>query len=205
MAAAANPVTHQPYTLEKDGFRTTFYSRVGRCGTPIEPPAHVALKGATLDHIPLQEVVLPLVVFDATQLLAKDPNQAQHVAQMTAWEKTHGPLAKSAFAALRTDMSRQWTANPECFKRFPFPAWSLEAVRFLFEQRGVTANPLEALATDRRETLDSAAWRLKQGHWPIEPMAKLAQEPATGAVIVVIWPKVANRFGFPTRAFVIRP
>lgn len=162
MAAAADPVTHQPYTIDKDGFRTTFYSRVGRCGTPIEPPAHVALKGATLDHIPPQEMVLPLVVFDATQLLAKDPNHALHVAQVTAWEKTHGPLPKGAFAALRTDMSRDWTANPECFKRYPFPAWSLEAVRFLFEQRGVTAIGHEALATDLKETLDSAAWPLKQ-------------------------------------------
>jgi hypothetical protein len=27
---AADPATHQPYTIEKDGFRTTFYSMVGQ-------------------------------------------------------------------------------------------------------------------------------------------------------------------------------
>jgi hypothetical protein len=35
------------------------------------------------------------------------------------------------FAALRTDMYKDWDANPERFKRHPFPAWSLDAIRFL--------------------------------------------------------------------------
>jgi len=205
LSAASDPVTHQPYTIEKDGFRTTFYSMVGQYGTHIDPPAHFDLKGATLDQIPLKEMILPLVVFDATPLLAKDPNHALNVADINAWEKSHGPIPKGAFAALRTDMSKDWTANPERFKRYPFPAWSLEAVRFLFEQRGVTAIGHEALDTDIKETLDSEAWLLKQGHWQIEAMAHLDQVPATGAVIVVTWPKVENGFGFPARAFAILP
>ena len=205
LSAASDPVTHQPYTIEKDGFRTTFYSMVGQYGTHIDPPAHFDLKGATLDQIPLKEMILPLVVFDATPLLAKDPNHALNVADIHAWEKNHGPIPKGAFAALRTDMSKDWTANPDRFKRYPFPAWSLEAIRFLFEQRGVTAIGHEALDTDIKETLDSEAWLLKQGHWQIEVMANLDQVPATGAVIVVTWPKVENGFGFPARAFAILP
>ena len=205
LSAASDPVTHQPYTIEKDGFRTTFYSMVGQYGTHIDPPAHFDLKGATLDQIPLKEMILPLVVFDATPLLAKDPNHALNVADINAWEKSHGPIPKGAFAALRTDMSKDWTANPERFKRYPFPAWSLEAIRFLFEQRGVTAIGHEALDTDIKETLDSETWLLKQGHWQIEVMANLDQVPATGAVIVVTWPKVENGFGFPARAFAILP
>lgn len=205
LSAASDPVTHQPYTIEKDGFRTTFYSMVGQYGTHIDPPAHFDLKGATLDQIPLKEMILPLVVFDATPLLAKDPNHALNVADINAWEKSHGPIPKGAFAALRTDMSKDWTANPERFKRYPFPAWSLEAIRFLFEQRGVTAIGHEALDTDIKETLDSETWLLKQGHWQIEVMAHLDQVPATGAVIVVTWPKVENGFGFPARAFAILP
>src|ERR1041385_4927840 len=30
MSAACDPKTHAPYTIEKDGFRTTFYSMVGQ-------------------------------------------------------------------------------------------------------------------------------------------------------------------------------
>ncbi|HEX7139344.1 MAG TPA: cyclase family protein, partial [Vicinamibacterales bacterium] len=40
MSAACDPKTHAPYTIEKDGFRTTFYSMVGQYGTHCDPPAH---------------------------------------------------------------------------------------------------------------------------------------------------------------------
>lgn len=205
MAAAADPTSHLPYTIEKDGFRTTFYSMVGQYGTHIDPPGHFDPNGITLDKIPLKEMMLPLVVFDETPLLVADPNHALSVADIEAWEKTHGRVPKGAFAALRTDMYKDWTSNQERFKRYPFPAWSLAAIKFLFEQRGVTAIGHEALDTDTTETLDSETWILHHGHWQIEVMAGLDQVPATGALIVVTWPKVENGFGFPARAFAILP
>ena len=39
MTAAADPKSHEPYTIEKSGFRTTYYSMVGQYGTHIDPPA----------------------------------------------------------------------------------------------------------------------------------------------------------------------
>ena len=114
-------------------------------------------------------------------------------------------MPKGAFAALRTDMYKDWETDPERFKRSPFPAWSFEAIKYLFEQRGVTAIGHEALDTDTTEKMDSETWLLRNGHYQIEVMANLDQVPATGAVIVVTWPKVENGFGFPARAFAILP
>jgi kynurenine formamidase len=110
-----------------------------------------------------------------------------------------------AFAALRTDMSKDWTANPERFKRSPFPAWSLPAIQFLFNERKVTAIGHESLDTDTTDSMDSETWILKQNHFQIEAMANLDQVPPTGAVIIVTWPKVEHGFGFPARAFAILP
>ena len=53
MTAAADPVTHRPCTIDKDGFRTTFYSMVGQYGAHVDPPAHFAADGMTMDKIPL--------------------------------------------------------------------------------------------------------------------------------------------------------
>ena len=39
---AADPKTHEPYTIPKDGFRTTYYEMVGQYGTHVDPPAHFA-------------------------------------------------------------------------------------------------------------------------------------------------------------------
>jgi kynurenine formamidase len=204
-AAAADPKTREPYTIDQHGFRSTYYALVGQYGTHVDPPAHFAAQGRTMDEIPLADMILPLVVLDATPLLAGDPNHALSVADVEAWERAHGTVPKGSFAALRTDMSKDWDANPERFKRSPFPAWSLDAVRFLFEQRGVTAIGHEALDTDTTEAMASETWLLQNGHYQIEAMTNLDQVPATGAILVVTWPKVEKGTGFPARAFAILP
>jgi kynurenine formamidase len=144
-----------------------------------------------------------LVVFDETPLLAQDPAHAWSVGDVLRWERHHGRVPKGAFAALRTDMSHDWLTDPARFKRNPFPAWSLAAVRFLVEHRGVTAIGHESLDTDATPALDSETWLLQHGHFQIEAVAHLDEVPATGALIVVSWPKVENGLGFPARAFAI--
>jgi kynurenine formamidase len=150
-------------------------------------------------------MILPLVVLDDTPYLAKDENHAFSVAYLRAWEKAHRRVPKGAFAALRTDMSKDWDTNPERFKRSAFPAWSLETVKFLVEKRGVTAIGHESMDTDTTDKMESETYILHEGHYQIEVMANLDKVPATGALIVVTWPKVKDGLGFPARAFAILP
>jgi kynurenine formamidase len=205
MSPAADPKTKEPYTLAKDGFRSTYYEMVGQYGTHVDPPAHFAEGGAAMDKIPLKQMILPLVVFDATPLLGKDPNHAFSVSDIKAWERKHGRVPKGTFAALRTDMSKDFERDPERFKRQPFPAWSLEAIKFLYEQRGVIATGHESLDTDTTDKMDSETYLLKAGHYQIEVMTNLDQVPARGALIFVTWPKVRDGLGFPARAIAILP
>jgi kynurenine formamidase len=205
MTPAADPKTREPYTIAKDGFHTTFYEMVGQYGTHVDPPAHFSESGATMDRIPLKQMILPLVVLDDTPYLARDENHAFSVADVEAWEKVHGRVPKGAFAALRTDMYKDWDTNPERFKRSPFPAWSLAAVKFLIERRGVTAIGHESMDTDVTDKMESETYILHEGHFQIEVMANLDQVPARGALIVVTWPKVKDGLGFPARAFAILP
>jgi len=202
---AADPKTKKPYSIKDDGFRTTFYEMVGQYGTHVDPPAHFAENGITMDQIPLKQMILRLVVLDNTPYQAKDANHAFSVADLRAWEKRHGRIPKGAFVALRTDMSKDFDTDPEKFKRAPFPAWAFETIRFLYEQRGVTATGHEALDTDTTDKMDSETYILQKGHFQIEVMANLDKVPATGALIVVTWPKVKDGLGFPARAFAILP
>ena len=202
---AADPVSGAPYTIEKDGFRSVFYAMVGQYGTHVDPPAHFDPTGKTLDQLPVKEMILPLVVFDISPRLETSPAYELTVEDILAWEKEHGRVPRGAFAALRTDMYKDWESNPERFKRHPFPAWSLEAIRFLYEQRGITANGHEALDTDNTPNLEAETWLLRHDHWQIEVMAHLDEVPASGALIVVSWPKPRAGLGFPARAFAILP
>lgn len=202
---AFDPKTRKPYTIKEDGFRTTYYDMVGQYGTHVDPPAHFAEGGLTMDEIPLKQMILPLIVLDDTPFLAKDPNHAFSVANLMAWEKKHGKVPRGSFVALRTDMYKDFDSKPERFKRAPFPAWAFETIKFLYEQRGVTATGHESLDTDTTDKMESETYLLQKGHYQIEVMANLDKVPAKGALIVVTWPKVKKGLGFPARAFAILP
>jgi len=202
---AFDPNTKRPYTIKQDGFRTTYYNMVGQYGTHVDPPAHFAADGITMDNIPLKQMILRLIVLDNTRYQGKDENHVFSVADLKAWEKQHGKVPRGSFVALRTDMSKDWDSNPERFKRAPFPAWAFETIKFLYEQRGVTATGHEAMDTDTSDKMDSETYILQHGHYQIEVMANLDKVPATGALIIVTWPKVRDGLGFPARAFAILP
>lgn len=204
-APAADPTTGKPYTIEKDGFRATFYEMVGQYGTHVDPPAHFSKDGITMDRIPVEDMILPLVVLDATPYLTADPDHAFSLADLDAWEARHGMVPKGAFVALRTDMGKDFEENPERFKRTPFPAWSLEVVKFLVEQRGITAIGHESMDSDTTAKMETETYILGSGHYQIELMTNLDQVPPTGALIVVTWPKVKAGLGFPARVFAILP
>jgi kynurenine formamidase len=204
MTPAVDPKTLEAYTIAKDGFRATYYAMVGQYGTHIDPPAHFSATGATMDQIPLDDMMLPLVVLDDTPFLTGDPAHAFSVDDLLAWEKVHGRVPKGSFAALRTDLSKDWS-DPAKFKRDPFPAWSLPVVKMLIEERGVTAIGHEAMDTDTTKEMASETYVLSSGHFQIEVMDNLDKVPPTGAYIVVTWPKVKNGLGFPARAYAVLP
>src|ERR1700733_7806514 len=204
-SAASDPKTGEPYTIPKDGFRATYYQMVGQYGTHVDPPAHFAENGITMDKIPLKEMILPLVVLDDTPYLAKDPDHAFSVDDLKAWERHHRQVPKGPFVALRTDMYKDWDADPKRFERSTFPAWAFETIKFLYEQRGVTATGHESMDTDTADKMDSETYIRQHGHYQIEVMANLDKVPSTGALIVVSWPKVRDGLGFPARAFAILP
>ena len=202
---AFDPKTKKLYTIKDDGFRTTYYNMVGQYGTHVDPPAHFTEDGLTMDKIPLKQMILPLIVLDNTTYQTKDDNHAFSVADLKAWEKKHGKVPRGSFVALRTDMYKDWDKNPKRFKRAPFPAWSFETIKFLYEQRGVTATGHESMDTDTTDKMDSETYILQHGHYQIEVMANLDKVPPRGALIVVTWPKVRDGLGFPARALAILP
>lgn len=202
---ARDPATGRPYTISDDGFRSTLYELVGQYGTHVDPPAHFSETGRTMDQIPLDQMVLPLIILDNTGHMKSDPNHAFSLDDLKAWEAKHGRIPAQSFVALRTDMSKDFQSNPDYFKRSPFPAWSFEVIKFLYEERDVVATGHESLDTDTTSNMASETYILKNNHYQIEVMANLDQVPPKGSLIVVTWPKVKSGLGFPARAFAIVP
>ena len=139
-------------------------------------------------------MILPLVVLDETPLLAGDPNHAFSVDDLKAWRRITVRCRRARSPRSRRTCTRTGTRT-RSLKRHPFPAWSLDAIKFLYEQRGVVATGYEALDTDVTDAMNSETYILRHGHYQIEVMANLDKVPATG--VMRTWPKVENGSASP--------
>ena len=79
------------------GFFPEIFSHVGQWGTHVDPPAHFARGGRTIDEITLKEMMLPLVVIDVHEESAKNADYTLTVERLIKWEKEHGRNSGGGF------------------------------------------------------------------------------------------------------------
>jgi kynurenine formamidase len=197
------------------GFLAHEFRHVGQWGTHVDPPAHFVRGLRFQDEIPVTEMILPLVVLDVHEQVARNADYVVADADLTGWEERHGPIPAGSFVALRTDWSHRWPSqermiNADSRGGFHYPGWSEEVLVTLFEDRDITACGHETTDTDpgivvSGGTAPLESYVLGRDRYQIELLTALDQVPEYGAVIVAAWPKAAKGSGFPARAFAICP
>ena len=65
-------------------------------GTQIDAPNHFFDRGLSLDQLPADSLVVPLVVIDVSARAATNPDTSLTVADIEAWERQHGRIADRA-------------------------------------------------------------------------------------------------------------
>ncbi len=197
------------------GIYVHLYTHVGQWGTHADPPAHFIKGLRTLDRIEPKEMILPLVVIDIHEKAARDPDTLVQMEDVKAWESRHGAMPQGCFVALRTDWSKRWPddaamQNKDASGIAHFPGWSREVLRYLYEERGVTASGHETTDTNcgldcSRGDYSLETYILSTDHYQVELIANLDMVPEAGALIVSSFPKPKNGSGFPARVFAILP
>jgi kynurenine formamidase len=211
-----DPMTRKVvYDYDKDGFRAELFCHVGQWGTHLDPPAHFHKGARTADRIPVQQMLLPLVVIDVHRQVAKNPDHVLSLADVKAWEARHGRVPAGAFVAMRTDWSKRWPdqaamQNVDAQGVAHYPGWTMEALRYLYEVRHITASGHETTDTDpglatTKDDYSLESYLLGTDHYQIELLANLDKVPETGALVSVTWPDIKNGTGFPARVFAILP
>lgn len=197
------------------GFFAQVFSHVGQWGTHVDAPAHFIKGTRTLDQIDVKEMLLPLVVIDVHEKAAANPDYALTVDDVKEWEKKHGPVPEGAFVAMRTDWSKKWPdaaamRNADDAGTAHYPGWGMEALKYLYEERKITASGHEPTDTDpgvstSKGDYSCEAYILSQDKYQIELLANLDKVPEHGAIVVVAFPKPFFGSGFPARVFAILP
>jgi|SRR5690625_4674945 len=214
--AAFEPASIDTLFDHDDGFFAQRFSFPGQYGTHIDAPIHFVRDTRYLEELGLKELVLPLVVIDRSKEAAENADFTLTVDEIKKFEAEYGEIEAGTFVALRTDWSKHWPDkdafnNKDTDGNNRIPGWGLDALKFLFEERGVRAVGHETYDTDsaidflKNEALLGEYYVLEQDTYQVELLKNLDQLPAKGAVIFNIVPKPEKASGFPVRSFAILP
>lgn len=138
----------------------------------------------------------------------------KYLDEIKAYEEKYGQIPDGAFVALRTDWYKNWPdmnalsgiAEGESEN---FPGWSLDALKYIYEERNAAANGHETLDTDASvlacEAGDLACERyvLSKNKLQIEVLCNLDKVPAAGALLFAAWPRIEGATGLPVRVWAI--
>lgn len=95
---------------------------------------------------------------------------------------------------VRSDWYKKWD-QPNFASLFPFPGVSLDALKFLHQQRGILLHGHEPLDTDTTPNLEGEYWLLHNGYTQAEGVRNLDQVAPTGCLISIGFPKFAGGTG----------
>jgi kynurenine formamidase len=203
------------YTIRKDGFHVEEFCHVGQWGTHVDPPAHFHDGLKTVDQIDLKDMLLPLVVLDVHEKVAKNPDYVLSLDDVRGWESRHGRIPEHAFVAMRTDWAKRWPNDASMQNKDEkgvahYPGWSMAVLKLLYEDRHIAASGHETTDTDpgvatTKDDYSLESYVLGTNHYQIEMLANLDQVPEYGALVMVSFPKPESGSGFPARVIAISP
>ena len=201
-----DPTTGQPYTYDQGlGFEATHYDlTTDQLGTQLDPPAHWAPEYPAIDELPATYAVRPLVVISIVDQVAKNPNYALQVKDIEDWEAKNGKIPAGSVVFVRSDWSKRWP-DPALATLTEFPGVSLDALKFLHQQRNILMHGHEPLDTDSTPTLEGEYWLMHNGYTQAEGVANLDQVAETGCLVAIGYPKFQGGTGGYARYIGICP
>lgn len=193
------------YTYEKHGFEATSYMlNTDQLGTQLDPPAHWAPEYPAIDELPATYTIRPLVVINIEEQVTKDYGYALQVADILAFEKQYGIIPEGSVVFVRSGWSKDWP-SAELSTRTPFPGVSLDALKFLHQERKILFHGHEPLDTDATPTLEGEYWLMHNGYAQAEGVTNLDKVPPVGALVAIGFPKFGGGLGGYARYIAICP
>jgi kynurenine formamidase len=193
--------------IEESGYQLWKLTIMEHSGTHIDAPFHFSADGASVDQLPVEQLVAPLCVIDIAAKAAEDANAMVEPEDIEAWVAANGDIPGGACVAMHSGWAAK-VATPEYRTNaegaFAFPGFSKAATDMLAGM-DVASIGVDTLSLDPGNSADFAvhnSW-LPGGRFGIENLAGLDQLPAAGATIFIGAPKHAEGTGGPARVVAV--
>jgi kynurenine formamidase len=174
--------------------------------TRIDAPARLVQGSWTVDQIPAGRLIAPLVIFDVSASVKKDPDYELSVADIARWESSNGPIPLGAVVMARTGWDLRWN-SPRSYRNtdsngvMHFPGYSEDAARFLAEGRNALGLGIDTPNLQHGGSKNPAVnqYTLAHGLYVLTNVANLDRMPANGAVAMVAPMKLTGGSAAPVR------
>lgn len=194
------------FTYEEHKFNLLELTLNEHTGTHIDAPLHFSADGASVDEIPVGNLVAPLCVVDIAARAAENADAQVTPDDLKAWIAANGDIPDNACVAMYSGWGAKTATDG--FRNFDgeamhFPGFHIEAAQMLMDETKAASLAVDTLSLDHGVSADFAthyAW-LPTNRFGIENVANLDKVPAAGATIVIGAPKVGGGTGGPARIF----
>jgi kynurenine formamidase len=194
----AHALTYQP--AEK------FALSPAQFDTRIDAPARFARGLWTVDQIPTERLLAPLVVLDVARNIQNNPDYQISVDDIAKWEQAHGQIPLGSVVIARTGWDARWHSvkdyrNADSGGIMHFPGYSPDAAKFLVDGRRALGLGIDTLGIDYGPSKDFPVRQYALAHsvYQLENVANLDRAPVTGAMAVVAPTKLESGSSGPVR------
>ncbi|MCO8274159.1 cyclase family protein [Actinoplanes sp. TRM 88003] len=184
-------------------------------GTHLDAPVHwvTAKDGRDVSQIPPMELVAPAAVIDVSERVADDHDFLLEIADVRAWEATHGALPAGGWLLVRTGWDARSAGQADYLNANDTgphtPGISVECAKWLAEEAPVIGVGVETVGTDAGQAFgfDPAfpchSYVLGAGKYGLTQLQNLAVLPPTGAVVIAAPLPIVGGSGSPTRVLAL--
>jgi len=175
-------------------------------GTRIDAPAHFANTLWTVDQIPTERLIAPLVVLDVSANVENHADYEISVEDIAKWEQLHNQIPLGSVVIARTGWDSRWHSvkayrNTDPKGTMHFPGYSSDAAKFLIEGRNTLGLGIDTMSIDYGPSKDFPVRQYTLAHsvYQLENVANLDRAPATGGMVVVAPTKLESGSSSPVR------
>jgi kynurenine formamidase len=189
------------------GSNITYWEHMG---THMDAPVHFSPTGIFVDQIAPANLVVPAVVLDLRDKVARDPDAVVTPDDIMAYERRYGRIPANAAVLMSSDWATRFGSqdayrNPDSSGVMHFPGFGKAAIDMLLAERNIAGIGVDTLSLDHGPSADFAVHYtfLSTNRWGLENLANLSDIPPAGATLIVGAPKVAGGSGGPSRVMAV--
>lgn len=178
-------------------FRVQHVNMHAGIGTHLDSPSHCISGAATVEQIPLDNLIVPLIVIDVHEKMSATYKIS--VEDILNFENTFGKIQANSFVAFYTGWSQYWNDPKKYLNNYLFPSVS-ESVANLLLKRDIVGIGIDTLSPDIQDSeFPVHQIILGASKYIVENIANLEKIPQIGSYVIILPIKGAGLTESPVR------